>query len=234
MAVGCSHGHLANPAAVKSAIEFKVRWKPETTIHLGDFVDLSAFMRDGAGQSVDDSDITADLLAGEEMLLQLEPRMIFVGNHEDRLWKIRGHREKVKAWAAMTGIQAIEKLAKDLKASLVEYDIDAGWRYPLGSDCRFGHGYMYNQAAIRDHAETFGKCCIAHLHTPGQERGRRSDNPTCYCSGTLADIPAMRYAKTNRSRLRWGHGWLWGEYCSNETVVWVAERSRSGEWRLPI
>lgn len=234
MAVGCSHGHLANKAATREALKFKERWKPQVTIHLGDFFDLACFMREGHGRELDTADILADLAQGEEFLRALEPNWLFLGNHEDRLWRLAMSRNGTIAFAAMQGAQQIDDLAKDLKAQLVEYDIQAGWRTPCGSDTKFGHGYMFNENAARDHAEAFGKCVIAHIHTPCQQRGRRDDNPTGYCVGTLADIPAMRYAKTQRSRLRWGHGFAWGEFCQDETVVWVAEETQAGNWRLPV
>ena len=47
MAVSCSHGHLADAKATKAALEFKKRFKPDTTLHLGDAIDLAA-LRAGA------------------------------------------------------------------------------------------------------------------------------------------------------------------------------------------
>ena len=47
MAVSCSHGHLADAKATKAALEFKKRFKPDTTLHLGDAIDLAA-LRTGA------------------------------------------------------------------------------------------------------------------------------------------------------------------------------------------
>ena len=41
LAVGCSHGHHADQALLKKVLSFKARWKPHTTIHLGDVVDLA-------------------------------------------------------------------------------------------------------------------------------------------------------------------------------------------------
>jgi len=43
MAVGCSHGDQIDPDARKAVLVFKERWKPDMTIHLGDFLDLAAF-----------------------------------------------------------------------------------------------------------------------------------------------------------------------------------------------
>ena len=47
LAVTCSHGHLADAKATRAVLEFKKRWKPDLTLHLGDAIDLAAL---GQGQ----------------------------------------------------------------------------------------------------------------------------------------------------------------------------------------
>ena len=60
LAVSCSHGHLANPAALRAALEMKKRWiRPNSgdkVLHLGDFLDLSSLM----GSARKDPDILSD------------------------------------------------------------------------------------------------------------------------------------------------------------------------------
>jgi predicted phosphodiesterase len=60
LAVGCSHGAEIDPEARKAVLIFKERWKPDKTLHLGDFIDLSAF-RAGAVRDSNDSDHAADV-----------------------------------------------------------------------------------------------------------------------------------------------------------------------------
>ena len=71
LAVSCSHGHLADAKATKAALEFKKRWKPDTTLHLGDAIDLAA-LRSGAMKNPDSSDrassIAEDFRAGTNFL----------------------------------------------------------------------------------------------------------------------------------------------------------------------
>jgi hypothetical protein len=94
---------------------------------------------------------------------------------------------------------------------------------------------MYGENATRDHAEALGNCVHAHTHRPGIAKGRRSDNPTGYCAGTLASIPAMEYAKTNRSTLSWAGGMVWGEYCDDASQLYLHEQPQGvTEWRLPL
>jgi len=40
---------------------------------------------------------------------------------------------------------------------------------------------MYNEQAIKHHAETYGQCVIAHLHRVGWERARTLDGASGYC-----------------------------------------------------
>ena len=232
MAVGCSHGHLAKQENLDAVLLFKHSFRPETVIHLGDFWDLAALRSGAAGTPDDAVDIEHDLGAGMEFLKALEPQMIFVGNHEDRIYHKAASPRAEISYAAGKMIGQLNDFCSQMKAELVPYHIKTGWR--KFGDTLFGHGYMFNEMFIRDHAETFGKCCIAHGHKVGQAEGRRSDNPVAYCVGTLADIPAMTYAKTKRALLSWSAGIGHGEYCDDETIVNLCRKSDSGEWRLPL
>jgi len=231
-ACGCSHGHLADRASLKTILDFKNKWNPDTTIHLGDFVDFAALRGGADGTSDEGVDIQGDFDAGISFLNDLQPNIVFNGNHEDRIYRLlNSNRAKVKYLASKV-ISDLEVSIEGMGAKHVLYDINSGW-VKLG-DTKFGHGYMFNMTAIRDHAETFGKCVIAHLHRVGQEPGRRIDAPVGYCVGTLADITKMTYAKTQRAKLAWSQGFAWGEYCSTETVIRLERRCNNGEWRLPL
>lgn len=232
LAIGCNHGHLADETALKAVLSFKEKWKPDTTIHLGDCIDLAA-LRTGAKGTTDESvNISDDFKAGTSYLRELRPNYFFIGNHEDRLYKLQIHPNAIISHCAGNVIGDLNDICKKLRCQIIPYDIDAGWR--KFGDCDFGHGYMFNMQAIRDHAEMRGKCVIAHLHRVGQEPGRRSDHPVGYCVGTLANINRMTYAKTQRSRTAWSQGFAWGEYCDNEAVIRLERRCNSGEWRIPL
>jgi len=94
-AVGCSHGHLADPHALETVLAFKKRWKPDCTIHLGDFLDLSPMMLNGRKAETDGSRLADDFVAGVTFLEQLEPQLIFAGNHEDRIPKLQEHSNSI-------------------------------------------------------------------------------------------------------------------------------------------
>ena len=232
-AVGCSHGDNIDPEARAAALAFKERWKPDTTIHLGDFIDLSGF-RAGAVRDSNDpdhaDDIITDLVAGVEFLHELEPQYILCGNHEARLYRLSKSPNAVLAYAANMTIGKIQQTAESLKAKLTPYS-NRSW-IELG-DTKFMHGHMCNVAAIRDHAEAHGNVVIAHLHRVGWERARRSDSASGYCVGMLADF-GMEYASATRSNLAWSQGFAYGYYSDKTTTVNLCERKHNHPWLLPM
>lgn len=235
MAVGCSHGHLADPKALETVLKFRKTFNPTIRVHLGDFTDQAAFRTGATGTSDETVSIADDLTHGLNFLRSYAPTDLLNGNHEIRLWKMSAHHNEIVARAASSVIQEIRDVAEKLKCRYVEhYDITRSW-IQIG-DTKFMHGWMYNENAIRDHAEHFGKCVIAHLHTVGEAAGRRSDNARAYCVGTLANIPSMSYALTRRATARWSHGFAYGETNGKETHVWLSQgmANTPGDWRLPL
>lgn len=230
IAVSCNHAQLADPVALASVLAFKRAWKPDTTIHLGDFCDFAALRSGAKGNSDESESIAEDVKAGTSFLEEYEPNWIFDGNHEERIYRLLGHPNALVAYCASNLLGELSDLAARLKAERVEYDIDRGWR--KFGDTLFGHGYMFNQQAIRDHAETFGNCVIGHLHRVGSERGRGLNGPVGHCVGFLGDRSHFGYAKTQRSRLAWSQGFAWGEYNDSHTVVRL--ETLTEHWRSPL
>jgi len=233
MAVGCSHGAEIDPEARKAVLTFKERWKPDKTLHLGDFIDLSAF-RAGAVRDSNDSDhaadVAVDLSAGIEFLHELRPQVILCGNHEARLWKFSKSPNALLAYAANLTIQKITETATKLRASLTPYGIR---EYQMLGGTKFVHGSMFNVSAIRDHAETYGNVVMAHLHRVGWERARNIDGASGYCVGMLANFD-MPYANQRRATLAWSQGWAYGYYCDTSLTVNLCERKNGQPWLLPI
>lgn len=233
VAVGCSHGDMIDTKARDAVLGFVERWQPHSRIHLGDYLDTTAF-RGGAKGSKDETvDIGLDLHGGLEFLRQYRPTHLLNGNHDVRLWEAMDHHNAIVKQAARSVVGEIETLVKSMRTQFhLEYAIDAP-HIRLG-DASFLHGYMYGSNAIQEHAEHFGKCVFAHLHTVGMRAGRRSDNPVAYCVGLLGSIPKMKYANRRRATTQWGNGLAFGEYCDTETIVWLSSRNRDGNWRLPV
>jgi len=236
LAVSCSHGHLADAKATKAALEMKRRFKPDTTLHLGDAIDLAAF-RSGAMRSPDSADraasISEDFRAGINFLHLLEPNVFFIGNHEHRAYEHQYSPNAILSHCATSCLADIHQACKDMRTEIVQYDIARGWREYGGT--LFGHGFMFNQMATRDHVEMLKKPCVfGHLHRVDRSAGRSVGAPIGWSIGCLANVDAMGYARRNRSTLAWQHGIAWGEYNDRDCIVNVLSPTSQGEWRFPV
>jgi hypothetical protein len=235
MAVGCTHAGHIDRKSWEQVLRFRDRWRPVETIHLGDFLDTAAW-RAGARNNPDDPDRSSsfsdDYLHGMTHLKELMPTRVHYGNHENRLAGLVQSPSAVVAYAAEQGMQAIEGTIKKLRAQVYPYDIEAG--LSLLGDTVFLHGFSFSENAVRDTIESLGKSVVmAHLHRPEIARGRVIGSPTGICTGTLANIGAMGYARQRRATYRWGHGFAYGEYCQDACVSWLATPVK-GEWRFPV
>lgn len=214
MAVSCSHGHLINRAAAEAVLKFKSEYNPQTTIHLGDFIDADAF-RAGALRSGEGSDIIGDLIYGFDFMERYHPTTIFAGNHEDRLYRLLSEsKSELVRYAAGDVVNKINQLIKSLGADYVPY---AGMGNPEGyrelGGTLFCHGYSFGMMAPRDHVESSGRPIVmGHIHKLTSQPGRLPGAPTGYSVGCLCDIPAMTYAKSRRETATWDHGFAYGEY----------------------
>lgn len=235
LAVGCTHAGHIDRKSWEQVLRFRDRWRPAETIHLGDFLDTAAW-RAGARRDPDDPDRSSsfsdDYLHGMTHLKELMPTRVHYGNHENRLAGLVKSPSAVVAYAAEQGMQAIEGTIKKLRAQVYPYDIEAG--LSLLGDTVFLHGFSFSENAVRDTIESLGKSVVmAHLHRPEIARGRVIGSPTGICTGTLANIGAMGYARQRRATYRWGHGFAYGEYCQDACVSWLATPVK-GEWRFPV
>lgn len=233
MAVGCTHGDLGNREIQGQVLQFAADYKPHTRFDLGDIVDTAAFRNGATGTPDEKRNILIDYSRGIEWLNKYEPTHIAWGNHDARLLEWMDSPNAVKAYAAGQVWHHLSETARKLKAKTKDYDYEHGW-FELGGTF-WGHGYWYNEAAIRDHAEYLGgPLVMAHLHRTIQERGRTRKDTTSYCVGTLADVDAMPYARRRRATSRWEHGLLFGEYCDKEAVLWLARCPKGGTLRFPM
>jgi hypothetical protein len=241
MALGCSHAKFADPAALKAVIDFKKRWKPDTTVHLGDFIDTAAFRSGARGIDADSAEpVAPDIDTGLNFLNQLRPNVVLLGNHEDRLWTLRNSPNAVIAYASHKAIEHIETSITKLGAWIIPYD--GMFQSYIRGDVTFLHGSLYSENAIRDHAESLGpgKIIHAHTHRAGQAPGRTLKSCMGYCVGTLTRRREMSYAKNRRATLGWSQGLVFGEIRegrSPASAVWLVTGPGEGtdmEWRLPI
>lgn len=236
VAISCTHGHLIDWESFGEVVNFANRYKAQTRVHLGDFIDTAAFRGGAKGTSDESVNLTSDLNAGLECLKAYRPTHLINGNHDIRLWESLNSPSAIRVHAAQSLINDIEKLTRKLRC---EYHKDYDQRRPgivLG-DILFTHGFMFGEQAVRDHAETFAtvarKTVMGHIHTVQQAAGRQFGGSFAYSVGYLGQKDKFDYAKKNRSLHRWNHGVAFGEYCENDSQVWLIEKPKNG-WRFPL
>lgn len=232
LAVGCSHGYLADPAAISAVLQFRDLWKPKICIHLGDFTDTTAFRAGAKGTSDESVEVKPDLDLGLDFLKRFRPTLVFCGNHEARPWRLVNHYNAIVADCSRTFIKKVKRTCRKLRADLVPYE--GWWNFRKIGGYTYVHGTIYGEQATKEYAESYGNCVHAHTHRACVAKGRRIDNPTAYGVGTLSNVPCMDYANTRRSTLSWSGGFVWGEYCEQQSVLWLHEQPRGTPWRLPL
>lgn len=233
MAIGCSHGELANANIQKQVLEFRDRFKPEVRFELGDIVDTAAFRSGSRGTPDEGKAIEPDEFSAISWLQRYEPTHIAWGNHDARLVELTHSPNAIVSYAASSLWSKLTDCAGKLKARTKEYDYEHGW-FEIGGYF-WGHGYWFNEAAVRDHAEYLGgPVVMAHLHRTVQENGRtRKDTPS-FCVGTLADVDSMKYARRRRATARWRHGVVFGEVSDRSAQLWLASCPKGGSLKFPL
>ena len=114
LAVSCSHAKYCDKEALDAVLKFQENYKPHTTIHLGDFVDLTALMSNAKGSS-EAEPLIPDIDAGLMHLKMLKCNVVLCGNHEDRAWRLQGSNNAVVAHAAYKIVEAISECCKKLQ-----------------------------------------------------------------------------------------------------------------------
>lgn len=227
LAVSCSHGQYINQDAANKILAFRDEYKPHSVLHLGDFVDCAAFR---AGGTSNEGDIIADLEWGIKWVLDLAPTTLFYGNHEARLIRLSDSRNEMVSYAATEALNRIDRMTQKLKCDVVDYTgtyDPAAWR--LLGNTAFGHGFLYNEQAARDHVEMIGRPVVfGHVHKILRQAGRMHGAPEGVCVGCVCDIPSMAYAANRRATAAWDLGYAWGEYTDEWCKVYV---ERIGQWQ---
>jgi len=220
LACSCSHGTHINRAAADAVLAFKEEFKPDVTMHLGDFLDTTAFMSK-AGESERGQSVVDDCEAGVRFLGELKPDVVFIGNHDNRLYKVAQSPNAIVQAAAQSVISKLEACIAIIGADLVPYTgfIDSvGWR-KMGP-CVWGHGVVFNEQCARDHAEAFGMSCVfGHTHKAIEQPGRTMMPSIGYSIGCLCDKPSMGYAAGRRASLAWQHAFIYGEVTEGEICL---------------
>jgi hypothetical protein len=235
LACSCSHGEYQDPIAVDAFLEFKRRWKPHTTLHLGDLFDF-ACLRTGAITNPLDSDYTqdpgVDISHGLEFLKRMEPQWYTWGNHEARLQHLAGSSCATLRLAARHIIDVIDKQCEALGVNVIrDWSI---FRHVKIGQYKVFHGTLFGSNYIQRSAQAFGNCIVGHGHAAGMATAARSDNAAAYSVGCLRTVETATYAAARPATFGWSQGWCWGEYTDEHAVVWLHSQPPNSAWRLPI
>ncbi len=235
--MSCSHAKYCDKEALDAVLKFQSDFKPHTTIHLGDFVDLTALMA-GAKGSSEAEPLIPDIDTGLMHLKMLKANIVLCGNHEDRAWRLQSSNNAVVAHAAYKIVEAIGECCKKLRAPLIPYD-GVFQMFDI-ADIGFQHGVLFNEMAARDTAEAFcnstrRKVVFGHSHKVSMQPGRNLIGGMGYNIGTLTKRSSMDYAKARRATLAWTQAFLWGEYCEElkQSCIHITSRESNQPWRLP-
>lgn len=236
MAVGCEHGEHLCPAAQNTVLAFRDAYEPHIVLGLGDVRDFTAFRAGAKGTKDESADIESDFNAGSDWLRRYRPTHRCDGNHDYRVNKLVGHQNAVISYAASRVLNEIAEVDRENGTIVHPYHPIKQW-FQFGG-YRWGHGIMFNQTAMRDHAETFGNCVIAHLHTPGMMPSRTMTPATCFCVGMMANKHTMEYAMTFRNWHAWGHGCVFGEVSDTSAHLYLAKaecgNGEPEDWSFPV
>lgn len=210
---GCVHSVHACPVAMDNVIALVEDIRPDERVDLGDTHDFAALRR-GASEADQLTDLTADYDIGIEWLQRFRPTKRCLGNHDKRMWDLLNSKRGNLALLARMVVQGITAVDEENGTEVKPYHQRRGW-FQFG-DHLAGHGYMAGAQAMRDHAETYGNCVIAHLHITGAMSGRTLRPSRCTCVGALIDPNKADYAVNFRNWNAWRHGAVLLEYTDTD------------------
>ena len=173
-----------------------------------------------------------DIGMGQRFLYEFKPTHFTEGNHDFRPRSLRNHHNTIIAEAADAVYQRMMKPLEEMKTAWRPWNI---WDAVELGGFKFWHGVLYGENYLRDTANRWGNCVVAHAHRAGMAKGVHKDNPTCYGVGTLMDIRRAEYASQRAATLAWSHGLCFGEVCEDRAHLRIHEWPEGEtEWRLPI
>jgi len=238
MATGCLHSTHACREYMRLVRRFKKDYGPVRHIELGDVLETTC-LRSGARGTRDEAEpLEHDLKTGIDWIREMEPSDWLLGNHDRRPYDLMDHPSAVVSELSKRLVEDMRGAAAAVKCRMHEaYDIETSWLTVANID--FGHGWMYNINALRDHVEMRGRnVVIAHLHTPHEFGGRNVGAPRGICVGTGADPRLMSYARRRRQTLTWAHGIAFGEYTDTQSTMhlisWRCEHGQREDPRWTI
>ena len=239
MALSCSHGANLDPLAADAAVKLRQRWKPDTLVHLGDWIDTSCWRKGAQGTPDESADPEADMNAGLKFLRELKPTHLTPGNHDIRPLHFIDHKDARIAHAASKCIQYIDTEFRRMGIkTLKTWDV---WNQFEFGGVKYTHGFKFNVNAARDTAIAMGQTVVfGHTHKVMQQHVDSLREHYGICVGALCQFRNMDYAAARASTLGWSQGMVFGEYTEDrkpESKLWLIDNGRNDAretWRLPV
>ncbi len=232
MAAGCSHGHLIHKGIEKQVIDFRNEYNPHECVHLGDVLDTGPFRSGAKGTSDQNAPITPDKNAALDFIHKLRPTRITYGNHDWRLVRLLNHPEIITRECAGAMWRDLEAAAKAVGAKTYPY-------HYRENVCMIGgvgymHGISYAKNAIEVHSNFVGGRVVhAHTHRTGMHSPNGLVDRSSFSVGLLADSSLMTYAHERLATGSWAHGLVFGEFCDEESVLWLVSAEQGKPLRFP-
>lgn len=223
-----SHGKEIDSGARKAFLEFQKHWKPQLTIHGGDWLDLAA-LRAGASDDEANEGIRADVEAGIAFIKEIGASVLCAGNHDFRLVRELTRRHgRLREYATLVYNGIMDRLGDGIQ------HIPYGKRgfYQLGN-FKVIHGVHHGLYAARQAAQIYGNVIQGHVHCNSVFDMPSIEPCTGYTVGCLSRLD-LEYANHQPNTLRWQHGFAYGLITPRkETVIWLARKTADGQWILP-
>lgn len=238
VAFGDTHGDMVHKETLQALTNFIKEWKPDFKIHIGDLFDFRS-LRQGIRATESDAydDLVSDTLKGHQILEQLQPDVLMLGNHDHRLVRVsEEHANGIIREAARTGIGRLEKTCRKTNTRIIPYHYNKGI-YNL-DNIYFTHGYTANQRSVSQHAEYYGggvdsSVIMGHIHRVEVAPGRSRNRATGYSIGCMCNFDKMTYAAHRLATSMWEHAWAYGVTSKKGHSIWLA-RKTGKEWLIPM
>ena len=200
MAVSCSHGANIDDIAAQAAVRLRQRWKPDTVVHLGDWIDTACWRHGAQGTPDESADPEADMNAGFKFIRELGPTHLCPGNHDIRPMRFIEHKDARIAHAAQKCIQAIDTGFRRMGIKVLpDWNVWDQWVF---GDVAYTHGFKFNVNAARDTAIAMGRSVVfGHTHKVMQQHVDSLREHYGICVGALCQFRNMDYAAARASTL---------------------------------
>lgn len=221
------HGHHVNKRAWQVAKDFISDYQPERIVIGGDFMDLGP-LRKGASQDEQMQRMRPDFEAGMQILKDVLPTDVLLGNHDQRLFDTAETDQGLVGDFCDDLSRRLSKWCKDQGIKLTPYRADAFVK--LGPKLKALHGNCANVHSSKKMADVYGACIYGHVHRIQYHRSHAIDRREAWACGCLCDI-WQPYNQRRQATLSHNHGFAFGEYSDKSYNVNIAQ-DVNGIWRI--